>query len=340
LDKEKSVLIVGRFDPQKRMDRIPEIADAFLSAHPDWSFTVLGDGYLRKEVEAAVAKTSVAERVHFLGHQTDPTPYFRDSAIFASLSDYEGDPLTFLEAKANGLPIVSFELFQNTKLRHDVDGFYIQQGDIKGFAEKLTLLASDRTRRNAMAIEAHKHFLTFNNDTIAQDWLDLFDALIKDAPFNPRHITAPPVATLHREAVHVAKTVTYLMSERIRQIQKRSAPAPLSAPKPKDMPTPVTAPPKLVVSRALAEAKECMEKGLFKQAAKLFAHCASEVPDTANLKRFLAEALLASGQRAEALQQLKLAQKMKPGNSELRRRIRKVSYPRLFFWVPDRPFNG
>ena len=339
LDKEKSVLIVGRFDPQKRMDRIPEIADAFLSAHPDWSFTLLGDGYQRKEVEAAVANTSVADRVHFLGHKTDPTPYYRESSILASLADYESGPLTFMEAKAHGLPIVSFELFHDSKLRDGVDGFYVQQGDAKGFVEKLSLLANDRTRRNVMATEGHKHFLTFNNDTVAQDWLDLFDVLINNAPFNPRHIEAPPAATLHREAVHAANTISYLMRERVRQAQKSAAPTPQSVQKPKDAPTPIT-PPRPALSRALTEAKEYMRKSLFKQAADLYAHCVSQNPDNANIKRLLAEALLASGKRAEALQQLKLAQKIKPGNRELRRRIQKISYPSLYFWVPDRQFIG
>lgn len=354
--KEKTVLVVGRFDPQKRMDRLVPIMKAFLAKHPDWTFTVLGDGYLRASVQDSVAKSGQARQAHFLGHQPDATPYFKKAAIFASFSDYEGDPLTFMEAKANGLPIVSFELFQNTRLRDGVDGFYVKQGDVEGFAEKLSLLAGDSKLRHRMATEGHQHFLSFNNDSIVRDWMQLFEDLIKAAPFTPLPVEAPKPETIQREAVHVAQSVHRLMCERVRQQQARAPAQPREAKSSPTLPrsNPQTSSKKpsrpalrspqgqreFNVNRSMAEAAQFLMSGRYEEAAKRYEKCVSQKPENANVRRLLAEALLGAGQRQRALEQLKSAQTLKPKNKQLRRRIRKIAHPALFFWAPDRPFTG
>lgn len=354
LEKDKTVLIVGRFDPQKRMDRIPEIAESFLSKHPDWSFTILGGGHLRSSVESAVAKTTVADRVRFAGYQPNAAAFFKNAAIFASLSDYEGDPLTLMEAKANGLPIVAFELFQNTRLRDGVDGFYLRQDDREGFVTKLSELADNTQLRRAMATKGHQHFLSFRNELVAQSWSDLFDALTKNAPFTPSPVEAPDPEVLQREAVHVAQAVHRLMNEKLRRAQSRAAtertPAPKSAPSLKSKtpdksadlktrPTPASRP-EFNLSRTLTAASDCMRRGRYNEAVDHYQKCVNSVPDNANLKRLFAEALLSAGRRSAALDQLELARNLKPENRQLRRRLRKVAHPLLFFWASNRPFTG
>ncbi|MEO1638505.1 MAG: glycosyltransferase [Pseudomonadota bacterium] len=335
--KEKKVLIVGRFDPQKRMDRIVDVAVPFLRAHPDWSISVLGDGYLRQGIEAELNKTAIADRVQFLGHLDDPTPHFRKSAIFASLSDFEGDPLTFVEAKAHQLPIVAFELFQNTKLRDGVDGFQVPQGDTAGFVQKLSLLASDPAVRRQMGKAGQDHFRSFNNTDVAAQWSDLFDAVVVDAPFDPAPLTPPRAEILQREAIHVTACLHRAMQPRLDKSQKAAATVP------KPMPAPAPAPaqtPRKTVEAARTVARNHMRRGSYGEAIAAYEKCVSLMPQNANLRRLFAEALFAQGERANAIGQLSVAHKLKPENRSLRRRMQKMMHPTLYFWRPHRPFVG
>ncbi len=345
LNKSKSVLIVGRFDPQKRMDRIPEIAEGFLSENPDWSFVVLGDGYLRPVIESEVSRTSVSDRVFFKGHVADPSQYYEQCSLFASLSDYEGDPLTFLEAKSNGLPIVAFELFQNTKVRDGVDGFYVNQDDSVAFIEKLSLLASDSSLRNKMATEGYRHFIGFDNAIIVDQWYELIESLIEGYEFQPKPVVAPSADSLHREAVHVALASQRVMQERLDQVRARlthakQSPVVVQSNAVPKVAAPVATDKSLNRSQILEEARLYCNNGQISKAIESYYQCIQKLPEDVNVRRLLAEALLIAGRRDDAIKQLKIARAIKPGNKRLRNRLLEVAFPSLFFWIKEGSFKG
>jgi glycosyltransferase involved in cell wall biosynthesis len=90
-------------------------------------------------------------RVHFLGLRTDIPDVLGAADIFVLSSDYEGNPLSVIEAMAAGLPIVSTavggvpELLQNGK-----EGFIVHPGHVNGLSEAMMTLLNDSNLRRAM----------------------------------------------------------------------------------------------------------------------------------------------------------------------------------------------
>lgn len=69
----------------------------------------IGDGPLRKDLEAAAARLGTADSVFFCGRQSNPVDYLKRSKLFVLSSNVEGMPNVLVEALQAGLPCVATE---------------------------------------------------------------------------------------------------------------------------------------------------------------------------------------------------------------------------------------
>jgi glycosyltransferase involved in cell wall biosynthesis len=106
-------------------------------------------------LQVRVNQLGLTNRVHFLGLRTDIPDVLGAADIFVLGSDYEGNPLSVIEAMAAGLPIVSTavggvpELLQNGK-----EGFIVQPGNADGLSEAMVTLLNDSNLRRMMGVAA------------------------------------------------------------------------------------------------------------------------------------------------------------------------------------------
>ncbi len=102
----KRALWIARFAPQKRLDRLFELANAA----PDWSFDVIGgsEGDAVKHLELET-RNSLPANVTFHGVQSreNVARFYESATLLICTSDFEGFPNTMLEAWARSLPVVS-----------------------------------------------------------------------------------------------------------------------------------------------------------------------------------------------------------------------------------------
>jgi glycosyltransferase involved in cell wall biosynthesis len=98
---------VGRFEHQKNHPFLLDIAAEVCQRDPKAYLLMIGDGPLRPEIEALVAKSAWKDRILFAGLRPD-VPRLMNSVmdIFVLPSFYEGLPLVGIEAQAAGLPMV------------------------------------------------------------------------------------------------------------------------------------------------------------------------------------------------------------------------------------------
>ena len=74
---------------------------------PRICFVWAGDGELRGELEAEIAKLGLKRDVHLLGQRWDVADWHDAADIFVLPSHLEGMPLAIMEAMAKGLPVVA-----------------------------------------------------------------------------------------------------------------------------------------------------------------------------------------------------------------------------------------
>lgn len=105
-DQQKRLIWVGRFDVPKNPGLMLQ-AFALLPSDSGISLTMVGEGHLRSESEAACRKLGLHDRVSFTGFKADPYELLARSDLLVLSSDREGLPSVVIEAMHCGLRVVS-----------------------------------------------------------------------------------------------------------------------------------------------------------------------------------------------------------------------------------------
>jgi colanic acid/amylovoran biosynthesis glycosyltransferase len=142
---------------------------------------MIGDGELLESCMALSRELCLEEKIDFCGIQKQEiiAQQFQRSLVYVQHSmitpdgDSEGTPLSILEAGACGLPVISTHHGGITDVIIDGEtGFLVNEGDIKGMAEKMILLANNPAQAHTMGRYAsevirEKHDI---NDSIKMLW--------------------------------------------------------------------------------------------------------------------------------------------------------------------------
>jgi len=95
---------VGRFIAAKNHVFLVEIAKEIQRRHPETHFLFVGDGPLKRKIEAQARKLDFSDKIHFVGTRTDvPRLMLGGMDVFVFPSLWEGLPVTLIEAQAAGL---------------------------------------------------------------------------------------------------------------------------------------------------------------------------------------------------------------------------------------------
>lgn len=154
---------VARFWPQKNHALLLKAFAQGPASDANAHLVLVGEGSLQEQLEEQAKSIGLARKVHFLGLRSDIPDVLGAMDAFVLSSDWEGNPLSVMEAMAAGLPIVSTavggvpDLFASGK-----EGFLVKQGDEQGLANAMRSLLSDAEIRRSMgaaaARRARQHF--------------------------------------------------------------------------------------------------------------------------------------------------------------------------------------
>lgn len=102
------LLNLGRLGTEKNLSELVEMFSIALSQNPKLTMLIVGDGPARKELEELSVKLGVADHVIFTGMVApeEVHKYYQLGDIFVSASTSETQGLTYVEAAANGLPLL------------------------------------------------------------------------------------------------------------------------------------------------------------------------------------------------------------------------------------------
>jgi glycosyltransferase involved in cell wall biosynthesis len=140
------LVMVARFEPQKDHATLLRALGGLLSH--SWDLDLVGDGPLRPAMETLASSLGIRERVHFLGQRRDVDQILSQSQISVLVSNWEGFPLSILEAMRAGLPVVASGVGGVAEAVEDGNtGYVVPQGDTDTVRDRIErLLASPALR--------------------------------------------------------------------------------------------------------------------------------------------------------------------------------------------------
>lgn len=143
------VSTVARLEPQKAIDRLIEAAVLVRRRVPDAHFLVAGGGSMFDELTAKVRVVQLENNFHLAGWRSDVAAVLATGDLFVLSSDWEGLPMTILEALALERPVVCPDVGDVGRAVIDGhNGRLTPPGDIPALAEAIgdLLLNPDAAR--------------------------------------------------------------------------------------------------------------------------------------------------------------------------------------------------
>lgn len=97
---------VARFDDQKNHEFLIDIFSEIIKKNKKAKLVLVGEGYLKNNIEKKVKTLLLENHVLFLGSRPDVDQLLNAFDVFVLPSKFEGLPVCLIEAQANGLPIL------------------------------------------------------------------------------------------------------------------------------------------------------------------------------------------------------------------------------------------
>lgn len=151
------LVMVARFSPPK---------DPFLLLHAlaglkdnSWELWFVGGGELEEKAKAESTRLGLGDRVRFLGARRDVAELLARCHVFVLASNWEGLPLTVLEAMRAGLPVVASAVGGVGEAVIDgVTGFLVPRGDAGLLRGRLKVLLENPELRARMGAAGYERF--------------------------------------------------------------------------------------------------------------------------------------------------------------------------------------
>ncbi|HEX2218349.1 MAG TPA: glycosyltransferase family 4 protein [Gemmatimonadales bacterium] len=175
------LVMVARYGAQKDHPTLLR-ALAELRRHP-WELDLIGDGPLMAETESLASELGLADRVHFLGQRSDVDRVLAGSQVSLLITNWEGFPLSILEAMRAGLPVVASAVGGvGESVRDGENGYLIPRGDVDRLRACIERLLTDPELRARLGANGRARFVRdFTLDVAVGRTLEVYRAAVAES---------------------------------------------------------------------------------------------------------------------------------------------------------------
>lgn len=171
-EKRRIVLGVGRLDAWhvKGFDLLIEAWNAVGRRHPDWTLRIVGNG--SEENRRQLRAMSSVDNVEIADYTPDIVGHYRESAVFALSSRYEGFGLVLIEAMAQRCACVACDYRgrQSEIITDGVDGLLCPTDDAAALSNRIERLVDDNELRKQIQAHSADNLDRFSTTNYARRW--------------------------------------------------------------------------------------------------------------------------------------------------------------------------
>jgi glycosyltransferase involved in cell wall biosynthesis len=151
------LIMVARFSPPKDHKLFLEALSRLKGN--TWEALLIGDGPLLSQSKEHAQKLGLTEKIKFLGSRSDVAGLLAQAHVFVLTSNWEGFPITILEAMRAGLPVVASQVGGVKEAVADKQtGFLVPRGKAGVLKERLQILIDNPDLRAQMGQRGQERF--------------------------------------------------------------------------------------------------------------------------------------------------------------------------------------
>lgn len=179
-DTQPVLLNLGRLGTEKNLDELVRFFASALKRHENLIFLVVGDGPAKEHLEKLSADLGIEKHVIFTG-MVPPSlvqEYYQLGDIFVSASTSETQGLTYVEAAANGLPLLCRQdLCLKDIIVQGENGYEYTNED--EFLDHLDAMLADPQWRKEAGKRSEEVASTFGKDAFGDAVEDVYESVIQ-----------------------------------------------------------------------------------------------------------------------------------------------------------------
>ena len=167
------MLVVGRLSREKRQDRAIEIFNKG-RFFEKFNLVICGVGDLEDDLRRQAIEIEKPESIHFVGWQSNPYNWMKNSELVLCTSEKEGFPMNLVEAFSCGAKVVSSDCNFGPKeiLKGDFSKFLAKEDDVDAYINKINMALKNYPRiKNPIIHECEsnnviEHYISFYKENM------------------------------------------------------------------------------------------------------------------------------------------------------------------------------
>ena len=172
------LIMVARFnEPKDQTTLLKAIACLSFPFHLDF----VGSGSSLQSCKALAQSLGVQDKVSFLGDRNDVPKLLAQSQMFILTSNYEGLPISILEAMRAGLPVIATKVNGiPEEVEHGKTGLLVPDKDVEELAKALSTLIESPELRQQMGKAGRQKFLEeFTIERMIDETKTVYEQVLK-----------------------------------------------------------------------------------------------------------------------------------------------------------------
>ena len=169
--------MVARVAPPKNFY---SLLDALSASEEDYLLQIVGDGPELSNVKNHAKELGIYNKIDFMGSRDDVPEILAGSDIFILVSNWEGFPISIVEAMRAGLPVIASRVGGIAEaVIEGSNGYLVERGDVSALNNAIKVLIKSPGKRQEMGSHSRQLFEeSGTTDIMLKKLSEVYDSLI------------------------------------------------------------------------------------------------------------------------------------------------------------------
>ena len=138
-----------------------------------------GDGPQRESLINLKEKYAVKDRIKILPYTNELWNWFKIADIFVSVSNFEGNPNTILEAIASKCPVVISDIPEHREILDEDSSYFVPVSDPKAIANGIIKALSELDEAQSKTEKAYNKIKNWSIESVTDEYISFYHTLLK-----------------------------------------------------------------------------------------------------------------------------------------------------------------